>query len=173
MLMKEKGCATLAICPYVPGEFRGKPTASWWWETELTGNLADLKDVVKVVWNAGHLNTAHASIEQTRKGIGAKGKFAYYGSGTTTNAISAEVTFNDGSIKNIPLSPDFQSPVDDGIHLRSSYRTIETGGGAVWFDVDLDLYAPRGGSLAQGNPRISRLRRRVDGWIAPAGPRLV
>ncbi len=99
--------------------------------------------MVKVVWNAGHLNTAHAWIEQTRKGIGAKGKFAYYGSGTVTNAISAEVTFNDGSIKNVPLSPDFQSPVDDGIHLRSTYRPIETGGGAVWFDVDLDLYASR------------------------------
>jgi hypothetical protein len=28
-LLKDKGCATLATCPYVPGDFRGRPSFTW------------------------------------------------------------------------------------------------------------------------------------------------
>lgn len=137
----------------------GKPASSWWWETELTGNLADLKDVVKVVWNAGHLNDARGLVEQTRQAIGATGKFGYYGSGTSTNALSAEVTFNDGSVKTVRLLPEFKSPADDSIHIRSTFKQLDTGNGAGWYDVQLDLYSPR-------NELLQKMER-VEWYFGP------
>ena len=139
--------------------FKGKPTSSWWWETELTGNLADLKDVVKVVWNAGSPDGSHRNVEQTRQAIGAKGKFGYFGSTLVGDPISAEVTFNDGAVKTVRLSPNLQSPADDSIHIRSSYKQLETSSAGVWYGVELDLYSPR-------NELLQKMER-VEWYFGP------
>jgi hypothetical protein len=137
---------TIATKDWYEGKIKrdGKAIPSWWIETELTGSLTDLKDVVKVTWNMGRLNATPETWAQTRKAA-RNGKFGYYGSGTEPNDISADVAFNDGSTKTVHLSPAFQAAADETVAVRSTYRPLEGTGanGRTWFAVSLDLYAPR------------------------------
>ncbi len=58
-LLKEKGCATLATCPYVPGDFRGQPTAAAIEEAKLfkIRNVygVNSKETIRTALSQGHI----------------------------------------------------------------------------------------------------------------------
>lgn len=107
------------------------PTNAWWWDTTIEGDMSDIYDIEKVVYNVGPMNRIHP-VSECLPNQGGGIRFPHSGLATTPSRITATAFFKDGSRKVLTLDPRFTSPVDDNISIRSSYVDASGGGSASY-----------------------------------------